>query len=57
MCVEQIYFMDKEKVSWVIENMEILISILKEEIGTDLNSFQGSLPPDLDDDIEYYEEE
>jgi hypothetical protein len=49
--------MDNEKVSWVIENMEILISMLKEEIGTDLNSFQGSLPPDLDDDIEYYEED
>jgi hypothetical protein len=49
--------MDKEKVSWIIENMEILISMLKEEVKPESNDFQTFLPPDLDDDIEYYEED
>jgi len=49
--------MDNEKVSWIIENMEILLSMLKEEVKTESNDFQTFLPPDLDDDIEYYEED
>jgi len=30
---------------------------LKEEVKPESNDFQTFLPPDLDDDIEYYEED
>ena len=54
--------MDKVKVKWCIENLEILVSILKEELldaetEIETTSFENIHPIDLDDDVEYYEEE
>lgn len=52
--------MDKEKVEWIIENFEILVSMLKEEllnVKEKENSFEIFHPIDNDDDIEYYEED
>jgi len=56
--------MDKQKVEWCIKNLEIFISMLKEELSDteteskiETTSFETFHPIDNDDDIEYYEEE
>lgn len=52
--------MDKEKVEWIVENLEILVSMLKEEFSkkeTSIDPFATVHPIDSDEDIEYYEEE
>ena len=57
--------MDKEKVEWCIKNLEIFVSMLKEELldtetQIETTSFENVHPRewiDNDDDIEYYDEE
>ena len=52
--------MDNQKVKWCLENLEILVSILKEELSdteTETTSFENIHPIDSDNDIEYYDEE
>ena len=52
--------MDKQKVEWIINNLEVFTSMLKEElldVEDKKDSFETFHPIDNDDDIEYYEEE
>lgn len=56
--------MDKQKVEWIINNLEVFVSMLKEELSDaepetkiETTSFENVHPFDVDDDVEYYEEE